>query len=189
MYRRPSTWATPSWTLTRVDVYGWIRRYPLSTERVRDLISGFLFFFWNCHLWILGTFGFDTQTKEKETTRHRRTTLDLDETSRTGVGSYNMVKWPIGREGNGMEQIKSGHNDRFIGFLASTGIYGCGLKDIHGYKGLFEKPRVWYNLIWHGLSNYSLTIHLFYVIIIMLINLELLDSVFDYKSIRIKFVP
>ena len=41
-----------------------------------------------------------------------------------------------------MEQIKSGHNDRFIGFLASTGIYGCGLKDIHGYKGLFEKPRV-----------------------------------------------
>ena len=42
---KPSTWATPSWTLTRVDVYGWIRRYPLSTERVRDLISGFLFFF------------------------------------------------------------------------------------------------------------------------------------------------
>ena len=99
-----------------------------------------------------------------------------------------MVKWPIGREGNGMEQIKSGHNDRFIGFLASTGIYGCGLKDIHGYKGLFEKPRVWYNLIWHGLLNYNLIIHLFYTIIFMIINLGLLDSTFDYKSIHIKLV-
>jgi len=30
--------------------------------------------------------------------------------------------------------------------------------------------------------------HLFYIIIVMIINLELLDSTFDYKSIHIKFV-
>ena len=38
------------------------------------------------------------------------------------------------------------------------------------------------------LQNYSLIIHLFYIIIIMIISLELLDSTFDYKSIHIQFV-
>ena len=58
------------------------------SECVISYLDSF-FFSWNCHLWILGTFGFDMQMKKKETTRHKCTTLDLDETSRTGVGSHN----------------------------------------------------------------------------------------------------
>ena len=34
---------------------------------------------------------------------------------------------------------------------------------------------------------YALTSYLFYIIIIISINLELLDNTFDYKSIHIKF--
>ena len=45
-----------------------------------------------------------------------------------------------------------------------------------------------HSLIWHGLLNYNLIIHLFYTIIFMIINLGLLDSTFDYKSIHIKLV-
>ena len=42
--------------------------------------------------------------------------------------------------------------------------------------------------LWHGIPNYDLTIHLFYTIIVMIMNLGLLNSTFDYKSIDIKIV-
>ena len=59
---------------------------------------------------------------------------------------------------------------------------------LHVMLILLPDPFIRHSLIWHGLPNYSLTIHLFSIIIVMIINLDLLYSTFDYKSIHIKFV-
>jgi hypothetical protein len=47
---------------------------------------------------------------------------------------------------------------------------------------------IWRKLEWHGLLNYTLTIHLLYIILFMLINLLSLDSIIPYISNHIKFV-
>jgi hypothetical protein len=42
-------------------------------------------------------------------------------------------------------------------------------------------------LTWYELLNYTLTIHFFYIILVMIMNLYSLESTFDYKTNHVQF--
>jgi hypothetical protein len=54
---------------------------------------------------------------------------------------------------------------------------------------LYTSPFLFirHELSWHDLLNHTLTIHFFYIILVMIMNLYSSESTFDYKSIHVKF--